>query len=414
MKRLLLFLKGVCMGIADVIPGVSGGTLALILGVYKELVDSIKGLNLRFVPALFRWLKTRDESTRAALLDELRALNLAFLVTLGSGIAVALGIGSVIVPWFMENFPVETRAFFFGLIVASVWVPFRMIDFEGARTAAIVAITVISGIVFGWVVTNPANSFETTREWFAVQSSGETLKDLTRLGPSAMPSEEVFWAAQNEPLREAVRAEDPERYAKLVAMHEAAAGGHARDKDAIKARSAPYDEITVPPGTPVNVPRPELWFVFVAGVIAICAMILPGISGSYILLILSTYFFILNALKGFLKSLASLELPLNQGAYVIVFCIGCAIGLLSFARVLSYLLREHAVPTLGVLVGLMIGCLRGIWPFRATIDGVVTNVMPAAGDGIVGALATFALGLAIVATFTYVGRERVETVEAQT
>src|SRR5690606_27607896 len=135
--------------------------------------------------------------------------------------------------------------------------------------------------------------------------------------------------------------------------------------------SAPYDEVIVPAGTPVRVPRPELWFVFVSGLIAICAMILPGISGSYLLLILGNYFFILNALKGFLKTAASLQLPLNQGAYVVVFCLGCGIGLLGFARVLSYLLREHAVPTLGVLVGLMIGCLRGIWPFRATVDGIV-------------------------------------------
>ena len=412
MKRLVLFLKGVCMGIADVIPGVSGGTLALILGVYKELVDSIKGLNLRFVPAVFRWLARRDAATKQALIDELRALNLVFLVTLGSGIAVALAIGSVIVPWFMENHPVETRAFFFGLIVASVWVPFRMIDFKGPKTAAIVAVTVLLGGVFGFVVTDPSNSFETTREWFEVKSSGETLKDLTRLGPSAMPCEEVFWAAENEPLREVLRTSDPTRFDELQGLHAVALG--TRDKESIKARSAPYDEIVVPEGTPVKVPRPALWFVFVAGVIAICAMILPGISGSYILLILSTYFFILNALKGFLKSLVSLELPVTQGAYVVVFCAGCAIGLLSFARVLSYLLREHAVPTLGVLVGLMVGCLRGIWPFRATIDGVVTNVAPTGADAIIGALATFFVGLAIVAAFTWVGRSRVDSMEAQT
>src|SRR5690606_17192868 len=98
------------------------------------------------------------------------------------------------------------------------------------------------------------------------------------------------------------------------------------DKDAIKARSAPYDELVVPAGTPVHVPRPTLWFIFFAGMIAICAMILPGISGSYILLILGAYFFVLNALKGFLTTLASGAVPWNQGVYVAVFCIGCAIG----------------------------------------------------------------------------------------
>jgi putative membrane protein len=410
MKRLVLFLKGVCMGIADVIPGVSGGTLALILGVYRELVDSIKGLNPKFLLPLFRWLKTRSDQDREELVDELRALNLGFLITLGAGIACALGIGSVVIPYIMENAPVETRAFFCGLIIASVWVPFRMIDFEGARTAAIVVVTAGIGLGIGWFVTNPANTFETTREWYEVTSEGETLKDLTRKGPSAMPSADVFWSKANEPLRDAVRGESPDAYAELAESNDAAA---ALTKDAIKERSAPYDQVVVPAGTPVKVPRPALWFVFVAGMIAICAMILPGISGSYILLILGSYFFILNALKGFIKTLASGAIPTNQAAYVIVFCIGAGIGLLSFARVLSYLLRDHPVPTLGALVGLMVGCLRGIWPFRATVDGVVTNVLPASMAGVGGAAVTFVVGLLIVGTFSWLGRERVDTAEVE-
>jgi putative membrane protein len=411
MKRLVLFLKGVCMGIADVIPGVSGGTLALILGVYKELVDSIKGLTPKFLVPLFRWLKSRDQASRDELLEELRALNLGFLITLGSGIAVALGIGSVIIPYLMENAPVETRAFFFGLIVASVWVPFRMINFQGAKTAGVVAATALFGLGVGWFITNPANTFETTTEWFEVTSEGgDTLKDLTRKGPSAMPSAEVFWAEPNEELRHAIQTEDPEVFARLEKSNDAT---QPMSKDAIKERSAPYDALELPAGTPVKVPRPELWFVFLAGMIAICAMILPGISGSYILLILGTYFFILNALKGFIKTLASGAIPVNQTAYVVVFCIGAGIGLLSFARVLSYLLRDHPVPTLGALVGLMVGCLRGIWPFRATVDGVVTNVLPSGLESVAGAGVTFVVGLLIVGTFTWLGRERVDAAEVE-
>lgn len=411
MKRLVLFLKGICMGIADVIPGVSGGTLALILGVYRELVDSIKGLNPKFLLPLFRWLKTRDVADRDELVEELRSLNLGFLVTLGAGIACALGIGSVIIPYLMENAPVETRAFFFGLIVASVWVPFRMIDFGGGKAVATVIVSAGLGLGLGWFVTNPANTFETSRDWFEVTSEGDSLKDLTRKGPSALPSAEVFWSEQNEPLREAIRSDDPSLYAQL---EETSGTSAAVSKEAMKERSAPYDEVVVPAGTPVKVPRPALWFVFVAGMVAICAMILPGISGSYILLILGTYFFILNALKGFIKTLASGALPTNQAAYVIVFCIGAGIGLLSFARVLSYLLRDHPVPTLGALVGLMVGCLRGIWPFRTTIDGVVTNVIPAGLEGVAGAGVTFVAGLLIVGTFSWLGRDRVDTAEVQT
>lgn len=406
MARVVLFLKGICMGIADVIPGVSGGTLALILGVYKTLVDSIKKLgDLRYLRSGLRWLKSRDDADKEKFLADLAELNLPFLITLGAGIATALGIGSVVVPYFLENFPVQTRAFFFGLIVASVWVPFRMIDFVGRRSVMTVVAAAMVGVAAGWILTNPGSSYESTREWFEVTSEGQTLKDLTRLGPSALASADVFWAADNQALRDAVKTSAPGKFAELEAAH-AAETSAAVDKAAMKARSAPYDEVVVPEGTPVKVPRPELWFVFVSGMIAICAMILPGISGSYILLILGNYFFILNALKGFLTTLAGGALPLNQGAYVVVFCAGCAIGLLAFARLLSYLLREQPVPTLGVLVGLMIGCLRGIWPFRSTVDGIVTNVFPASADGVLGAAMTCALGLGIVVLFSWLSRER--------
>lgn len=408
MKRLVLFLKGVCMGIADVIPGVSGGTLALILGVYRELVDTIKGLNLRFLPPLWRYLRTRSDADRAELVRQIQTLNLPFLLTLGAGIAVAIGIGSVIIPYVLENYPVQTRALFFGLIVASVWVPFRMIQFEGSKTAAIVLVTGILGLLAGWFVTNPGTTLELTRESYEVVSNGETLSELTRRGPSALPSVEVFWSAENEALREAIRDARPDRFAELEARDGGGDTSAPPDKDAMKARSAPYDELVVPPGTPVHVPRPTVWFIFFAGMIAICAMILPGISGSYILLILGAYFFVLNALKGSLTTLASGTIPWNQGLYVAVFCAGCAIGILSFARLLSYLLRERPVPTLGVLVGLMVGCLRGIWPFRATVDGVITNVAPSSADPVGGAIAAFVAGLVLVAVFSRLGRERVD------
>ena len=411
MARVVLFLKGICMGIADVIPGVSGGTLALILGIYKELVDSIKGLNLRFVPALLRWLKSRDDADRAELIKRLGELNLPFLVTLGAGIASAIAIGSVTVPFFIENYPVQTRAFFFGLIVASVWVPFRMIDFGGARAAATVVITVCVGIAAGWILTNPGTTYESTREWFEVQSQGQTLKEVSRLGPSAMATADVFWAPQNEALRAAVAETDASKFAELEALH-AAETNQTVDKAAMKARSAPYESIEVPEGTPVNVPRPELWFVFVSGMIAICAMILPGISGSYILLILGNYFFVLNALKGMLTTAASGALPVNQTMFVFVFCAGCGIGLLGFARVLSYLLHARPVPTLGVLVGLMIGCLRGIWPFRSTVDGIVTNVWPTATHSILSAAAMCVFGIAVVGLFTWLSRDRTAEVDA--
>ena len=377
MKRVLLFLKGVCMGLADVVPGVSGGTMALILGIYTEFVDTLKGLNLRWLQPLWRWVSGEDrEQAKEDLLEQLGALNLGFLVTLGLGIVVALGVGSAVIPELIENYPVQTRAFFFGLIVASVWVPFRMID---VGTSKKIIITVVLGLVgagFGWVATDPGNQFEMTREVTDVESEGETLEDLARRAPSAATTEAIFWAPENEPLRVAIEESAPDDYLMLGEIREEAKDADAASKAALKARSEPYNELQVPAGVSVKVPRPAHWYVFLAGAIAICAMLLPGISGSYILLILGAYFFILNALKGFVKTLATGTFPESQASFVLLFCLGAGIGLLSFARLLSYLLHRFPAYTLGALVGLMVGCLRGIWPFRASIDGAMSNVMP--------------------------------------
>lgn len=409
MSRSVLFLKGVAMGTADIIPGVSGGTLALILGIYAELVDTIKGMRPHILMYALQWLKGgRRPEDFARVKEEWVHLNLGFLLTLISGIAVAIVAGSAVIPMLMENFPVATRASFFGLIIASVVVPLRMIGRGGGAKMAVVALGIALGATFGFVITNPANSFDMANEWTTVTSSGQTLKDITRQGPSGLSAEQVFWAPQNEGLRSAVATSDASKFNELSDLHEANKSP-VIDKDALKARSRPYDEVLVPAGTPVQLPRPTLWFVFFAGVIAICAMILPGISGSYILLILGVYFFILNALKGFLSTLAHGQIPVTQGAFVIVFAFGCLVGILSFSRVLSYMLHNHAAPTLAVLVGLMVGCLRGIWPFRHSVDGIEMNYIPSGFDTSVGiALACMIAGIAVVAAFSWLGRVKEE------
>ena len=408
MKRILLFLKGVCMGAADVIPGVSGGTMALILGIYKELVDSIRGLHLKWVPPLWRWLtKGRRDRDWEDFRREFDTLSVPFLLTLGAGIAVAIVGGSMVIPPLMERFPVAMRAFFFGLILASVWVPFRMIRVD-AKSALVGAFVIgLAGAAIGFFVTNPGRSFETTQTWQKVESEGETLKDIARRGPSAAPTATVYWAPENEKLRAAITDAHPEKAAELEKLHEEAVrkGGGSPDKDELKKRSEPYQKLEVPEGVVVQVPRPASWFVFVAGAIAICAMILPGISGSYILLILGAYFFVLNAVKGSIELLIDGTVPVSQASFVVLFMAGAAIGILSFARVLSYLLAKYPANTLAGLVGLMVGCLRGIWPFRATIDGVTVNALPSAFDATaVSALIAFVVGLTIVGGLTVAGR----------
>jgi putative membrane protein len=122
------------------------------------------------------------------------------------------------------------------------------------------------------------------------------------------------------------------------------------------------------------------------------------------LLILSAYFFVLNAVKGLLGLLASGELPVDHLIFVTVFVTGMIVGILSFSRLLSYLFDRHPGPTLAFLVGLMVGCLRGIWPFRDQVDGVPVNAWPAEFDASVGsAIAAFAVGAAIVAALSFLG-----------
>lgn len=405
MERVKLFLKGVCMGVADVIPGVSGGTLALILGIYAELVNSIKGLHLLWIPTLWGLIRGGfQKKDREKLIAELSAMNLAFLVVLGCGIASAIAVAGLILPTLLERYPEVMRALFFGLIIASVGIPFKMISFKDRKTRIVVAGMCMAGVVFGWMATDPDRMLETGMTWKTIEAEADdTLKDISRRGPSAWPGEEVFWADENAPLRAA-----------LVEYHGAMdfsrpGEGLDRSSDAVRERSEAYEAVVVPAGTPVQIPQPAMWFIFLAGMITICAMILPGISGSYLLLIMGGYYFILNALKGVLMGMAGLALPPTATLYVALFMIGAGIGLLSFARVMSYLLKEFPAATLGLLVGLMIGCLRGIWPFRSVIDGTITNVLPTAMDSTVIAVGIAAIGgAALVTILSRLGRSHEE------
>lgn len=413
--RLILFLKGMCMGFADVIPGVSGGTLALVLGIYKEFVDTLRGLHLRWLPLALAWLRGgRKPEDLEPLKESIAELNLPFLITLVAGIGAAVLVGSTFIPYLLENHPVPTKAFFFGLILASVYVPVRMILDSGAKQAMVgfAVVMAIVGAGFGYIVTNPSSGFEVARTTVEVTSTGETLKDISRRGPTSATAEQIYWSDENAGLREAVAKATPAKAKELEELR-AAAGELRMDKKELKARAKPYHEVEVPSGVAVTLPQPALWFIAIAGAIAICAMILPGISGSYILLIFGVYFFILNALKGMLGLLAQGQVPVSHITYLSVFGVALIVGILSFARLLSYLLSKHAAPTLGLLVGLMIGCLRGIWPFQEVIQGAVTNVVPSASaPGTAGAAGALVFGIVLVAGLTLVGQKTTTADEA--
>jgi len=248
MKHLWLFLKGLAMGAADVVPGVSGGTIAFITGIYTELLDSIKSINLNALGTLFR------QGPAAAW----RSINGTFLLVLGCGILIALLTLAKVIHYLLINHPVWVWSFFFGLIIASCW----HIGKEIPRwKAAEIALLLAGAVVAGWI-------------------------------SMASPT-------QTEP-------------------------------------------------TPL--------IVFLAGSIAICAMILPGISGSFILLLMGLYAPVLAAVKSLNFSILGL------------FAMGAVIGLMAFSRVLSWLLHHYRSATFALLTGFMVGSLLKVWPWKQTLQ----------------------------------------------
>jgi putative membrane protein len=248
MKHLSTFFKGMAMGAADVVPGVSGGTIAFITGIYDTLLDSIRRISPKL---LIMW---KEQGFKAAF----AYINGPFLLALFSGILLSILTLAKGITWALETHPIPVWSFFFGLILVSVWHILRQVNIEH------------------W------------SQWIALPVGMLFAYTITILNPLSM---------------------DP---------------------------------------TNVNL--------VIAGSIAISAMILPGISGSFILLLLGMYTPVLAAVKGF--DIVSL----------LLFACGCVIGLLSFSHLLSWLLRSFRAITLTFLVGLMIGTLPKIWPWKQTLS----------------------------------------------
>jgi putative membrane protein len=271
-----LFAKGFLMGSADVVPGVSGGTMALIAGIYERLINAIKSADLKAIQAILR-LRFKEVFER---------IHWFFLVVLLSGVFSAILFVTRVIklPELMFTHPEPVYGLFFGLIVGSVWYVLRGIDRHHWTSILWVAFGTALGL---WVVT------------------------------------------------------------------------------------------LVPTDTPEST-----WFIFFSGSIAITAMILPGISGSFILLILRKYDFILG-------QFGKLGGPETVDALMVLvpFGLGLVIGIMLFSRVLSWLLSRYYKATLYVLVGFMIGSLYVIWPFQdRTYAESIRTEMVAVGDPLINQL----------------------------
>jgi len=276
------------MGAADVVPGVSGGTMAFILGIYEELLEAIRSFDLRFLRLALKFrFQEAFESTAWR-----------FLLALLAGIFLAIFSLAKLLSWLLYHQPALIWSFFFGLILASVYTVSRHLEKWGPALVL----------------------------WMLLGALGTYV---------------------------------------LVGL------------------------------VPVSAPHTPL-FLFLSGSVAICAMILPGISGAFVLVLLGQYAYVLEAVNN------------RDFLTLLIVAAGAGVGILSFVRFLNWLLKKFHDPTMALMTGLMLGALRKIWPWKQTLEGVLgdqgktaslyqVNVLPSSwGREVFVALCLMALGFLIV------------------
>ncbi|NBB88676.1 MAG: DUF368 domain-containing protein [Bacteroidetes bacterium] len=253
-KNLVLGLKGAAMGMAEVVPGVSGGTIAFITGIYEELIQSIRSVNAHQIKLLFqgKWKRVWIN------------INGFFLLQLAAGMALGIVFGVLVLSHLIEEYPEILWAFFFGLILASSLYVLSLVEDKSLYILGLIIISALAA--YG----------------------------ITELSPA-----------------------------------------EGSDNSAV---------------------------VFGSGIIAVSALLLPGLSGSFILLVLGMYTIVLGEAKEAIAE-QSLSAFINIG----LFSLGCALGLVLFSRVLGFLFTHHKNTTLAVLCGFMIGSLNKIWPWREAV-----------------------------------------------
>lgn len=300
---------GLIMGMAEVVPGVSGGTIAFVAGVYEKLLETIDTIR--------QGVFNLPEQGIKGLVD---SIDWRFIFSLGVGMGTGIIVGVFSITHFLEHYPPVIWSFFFGLIVASSIYMISKIDRSG----------------FSWLLVLLG----------AIIAFG--------IGTYSYGAGNTSW-----------------------------------------------------------------WFILVCGMIAITALVLPGISGSFMLLMLGMYTYIIqDTLKGLITNFSTDKL-----LDLSVFAIGCLLGLFSIARLLRWALDKHYNTTVAILTGFMIGSLQRIWPWRSPtlvldkLTGKTTNVLPEgeykiisealvwpneypSDPMIIGSILAFAIGLSLIAAFS--------------
>ncbi|MFA7050236.1 MAG: DUF368 domain-containing protein [Patescibacteria group bacterium] len=259
-EKINIFLKGFAMGAVDIIPGISGGTMALILGIYEKIILELKKINFKNLRNLLS--KKQEDKEK---------IDLNFLIFLFLGIITAIVSLARLIHYLLQNYPNQLYGFFLGLILASIFLLLPKNFYRNKHY-----LFLIPGFIIAWLISS-SGSLNSSNTYFNI---------------------------------------------------------------------------------------------FLSGFLAICAMILPGISGSFILLILGKYEFMISVLKNpFIN---------NNLFYILIFAFGCLLGLLSFVKLLGFLFKKHKEQSLAVLIGFMAGALKKIWPFQELINekNLFINITP--------------------------------------
>lgn len=380
--------RGMGMGVADTIPGVSGGTIALLLGIYEQFVTATSEIG----PALLRALFTRAFWRRffvglkspSALTDEgvdRHAKNVLFLGFLVLGIGIAIAIGARFIPDLLTRYPSQMKGFFFGLVLASCAIPYRLIKRHSTTRFIAFALFCAGTYVF---VALPIDQSQ--------QAHGTVTVNFPR--PTDAPLTLTAWQEQTTFSTNRFGGKSPKREITFVPTRNVdvplgatSAAVPVRAVIAGKVGNIAPAELAVATGLPEGATftgstfdggsDPALWFIFIAGVLAISAMVLPGISGSFVLLMLGLYHYILFNLRLLLYEQDMSALPI-----ILVFMAALLIGIATFSRFLKWLFSRFHDVTLAALIGIMAGSLRELWPFKEIdVAGVATNALPSAIDG---------------------------------
>ena len=405
-------LRGVCMGIADIIPGVSGGTLALILGIYERFVGAVSAIGPALVLAALKgsfWRRLREALFAPEVLsdseeDEFVGHTL-FLIFLGAGIGTALLIGARVLPTLLNLYPAPMKGFFFGLVLASVVIPFRQMSERGFKQFATFAL-ILGGTwaMMGTPITQTGKARGEVR--IALDQASDTDVRLSATGVVFMTDmnggvnvkrEVAFGPASDVIIPAGVLSATVPIVARMAGE---VANLEAGALKVVHGAPVSLNLTQVEPMTGGE--DPALWYIFVAGLIAISAMVLPGISGSFILLMLGLYHFMTFTLRSLIYD----RDPEALGP-TLVFVIALVIGITSFSRLLRVLLARHHDLTMAALVGMMLASLRKIWPFVETsAAGVESNVLPPSLEGhVVWSMVTCAAGIGAVIGLERAGRK---------